>query len=260
MIKLNDVVANHIDGEFGLINKINKAMKEAADQFIYIGFLLKEADEFRYYEEAGYSNIYDFCEDNFGFGRSSTNNFIRVYRQFGSNNGIALLDNYKAYNYSQLTEMCSMNMKQLNECNPYMTVKELRAIKCGKSKLKIKYPIEPDVSKEVKVVDVSVSVQTSGHFTPLGVISLYHLWALERYLFERFSGKKYYDTPEALQSFVKNTGCNFGFNIFGEGTYPVEVFCYPENVEVDFNGNKAYVPYSVVYYIYDVLSQLKKNI
>ena len=162
MIDLNDLSVNHLDGEFGLINKINNAMKEAADQFVYIGFLLKEADEYKYYEEAGYNNIYDFCEDTFGFGRSSTNNFIRVYRQFGSKNGIALLDSYKAYNYSQLTEMCSMNMNQLNECNPYMTVRELRAVKRGTSKLKREYTVEADEPQEVEVVKASVPSRQSG--------------------------------------------------------------------------------------------------
>ena len=149
---MNNLSVNHLDGEYGLINKINKAMKEAADQFVYIGFLLLEADNLRYYEEAGYNNIYDFCEDNFGFGRSSTNNFIRVYRQFGRKDGIALLDSFKAYSYSQLTEMCSMNMKQLNECTPYMSVKELRAVKHRTTKIDLK-PVD-----KVK----SVSVQTSG--------------------------------------------------------------------------------------------------
>lgn len=245
----NNVVVNHLDGEYGLINKINNAMKEAADQFIYIGFLLKEADDFKYYEEAGYNNIYDFCEDKFGFGRSSTNNFIRVYRQFGSKNGIALLDSFKAYSYSQLTEMCSMNMKQLNECNPYMTVKELRAVKHGTTK------IDLESFNKVK----SISVQTSGQITSYFKIGLHHLSVLERYLFDRFSGNKYYDSLDSLQSFVCNTGSNFSFEISGEGIYPVSVFCYANCVTVDFNGDIVDIPYSVVYYIYDVLAQLKKS-
>lgn len=153
-----DVSNNHLDGEYGLTNKIKDAMQEVANQFIYIGFLLKEADEYGYYREGGYDNIYDYCEENFGFGRSSTNNFIRVYRQFGCTNGIGLLESYKAYSYSQLTEMCSMNTNQLNECNPYMTVRELRAVKRGTTKLKLEYTVEPDKSKEVE----PEIVQTSG--------------------------------------------------------------------------------------------------
>lgn len=246
-----NLVNNHLDGEYGLINKINQAMKEAAEQFVYIGFLLKEADSLKYYEEAGYKNIYDFCEDTFGFGRSTTNNFIRVYRQFGSNNGIALLDSYKAYNYSQLTEMCSMNMKQLNQCNPYMTVRELRAVKRGTTKMKLEYTVEPDNSSEV----AQVPVQTSGRIVNIyNSINIHQLGALEKYLFDRFSGSHYYDSPESLQSFLQNTGAHFSYEVFGEGIYPVDLMCYPENVEVNFNGNKSYIPYSVVYYIYNVLS------
>ena len=53
--------------------------------------------------------------------------------------------------------MCSMNMKQLNECNPYMTVKELRAVKRGITKIDIN-PVVPVEPKEV----IAVPVQTSG--------------------------------------------------------------------------------------------------
>lgn len=164
---MNNIICdNHLDGDFGLTSKIKNALAEAASNFIYIGFLLKEADDLKYYLEGGYDNIYDYCEDNFGFGRSSTNNFIRVYRQFGSTNGIGLLDSYKAYSYSQLTEMCSMNVKQLNKCNPYMSVRELRAIKSNKPfSIKVK-----DTS--ASVVDKPIVFQTSGQlqFGPTGPI------------------------------------------------------------------------------------------
>ena len=252
----SNLVLNHLDGEYGLTNKIKDALKEAASQFVYIGFLLKEAEDFGYYREGGYDNIYDYCEENFGFGRSSTNNFIRVYRQFGSRNGIGLMDSYKQYSYSQLTEMCSMNMRQLNKCNPYMTVKELRAVKKGTMSMKLEYTIEND---KPTVID-DVPVQTSGQDKQLDVIGLYHLSALERYLFDRFGGKKYYDSPESLQAFVCNTGADFSFNIFGEGTYPVSIMCCQNYVEVNFNSNKANIPYSVVYYIYDILSHFKNTI
>lgn len=175
------LVDNHLDGEFGLTNKIKNALAEAASNFIYIGFLLREADDCKYYLEGGYDNIYDYCEDQFGFGRSSTNNFIRVYRQFGSNNGIGLLDSYKVYSYSQLTEMCSMNMKQLNMCNPSMTVKELRAVKKNNSLLAVS-------NSYLKVDDKTV--QTSGrlNYGCTGSVMVEFPRSFVIQFFERFFG------------------------------------------------------------------------
>lgn len=124
---MNEVVVNHIDGYTGLTNKIKSVLENIRSEFIYIGFLLDEADRFEYYLEAGFDNIYDYCELNFGFKKSSTNNFIRVYRCFGD--GMFLKDNYKDYSYSQLTEMCSMTPHQLSLCSSDKTVLELRQIK-----------------------------------------------------------------------------------------------------------------------------------
>ena len=242
---MSDVAVNHLEGEFGLINKVKNAMQEAAEQFVYIGFLLLEADNCKYYEEDGFDNIYDFCEHHFGFGRSSTNNFIRVYRQFGSSNGIGLLDSYKPYSYSQLTEMCSMDIKQLNECNPSMSVRELRAVKRGNIAVKVDCVEELETENSVE----TVPSRQSGQF------SLMHLQALEQFLKSRFMHSSPIDfvSPDALSKFVLNQGCVFDCTVYVLGMVKVDLMCFSEHIEIKVNRDKGFVPYYIAYFIYRLL-------
>ena len=64
--------------------KIKKAMYETAKQFVYIGFLLWEVQEYGYYSEKGYADVYEYAETELGFKRSSTKNFIAINIKFGS--------------------------------------------------------------------------------------------------------------------------------------------------------------------------------
>lgn len=119
-VVLKDDEVNHLSGVHGYTAKIEDAMNRAKHEFIYIGFLLSEVDSFGYYREAGFNDVYEYCEVTFGFKRSSTNNFIRVYRQFGE--AMGLKEAYKKYSYSHLVEMCSMNGFQLSQCRPEYNV------------------------------------------------------------------------------------------------------------------------------------------
>lgn len=154
---------NHLDGDYGLTSKVRDALRKAADEFVYIGFLLDEAERCEYYKEGGYESIYEYCEAEFGFKRSSTNNFIRVYRRFGEY--MHLQERYKSFSYSQLVEMTPLDDKKLILCKPDMTVRELRELKHSKSSGNVVYTVEPE---EVKEEPIKAPVQTSGRFLSYG--------------------------------------------------------------------------------------------
>ena len=106
----------YLDGPNGVTEKIKRAMYDVARQFVYIGFLLYEVQEYRYYLEKGYESVYEYAETELGFKRSSTKNFIAINYEFGCRNGretggiahqrtISLQSQYEQFNYSQLCEM-----------------------------------------------------------------------------------------------------------------------------------------------------------
>ncbi len=159
-----------LDGPNGVTEKIKKAMYDAARTFVYIGLLLYEVQTYRYYEEKGYQNVYEYAEVELGFKRSSTKNLIAINTTFGTDrNGLHtmyLLPEYKDFKYSQLCEMLSMSAAKREAVTPDMTVKEIRSLK--------KQPESPpDSSKE------KINGQTSGQIkqeTETVAITINNIW------------------------------------------------------------------------------------
>lgn len=132
----------HLDGARGVTEKIKKAMYDAAKQFVYIGFLLWEVQQYGYYLEGGYTNVYEYAEAELNFKRSSTKNFIAIAETFGNKYygeraqiggcilpTMNLQPEYEQFNYSQLCEMLAMSPAQREKVTPDMTIKQIRALK-----------------------------------------------------------------------------------------------------------------------------------
>lgn len=148
----------HLDGSNGVTEKIKHAMYDAARQFVYIGFLLWEVQEFGYYNEKGYASVYEYAEKELGFKKSSTKNFIAINYEFGCRNGLprgiahqrtmSLQPQYQQFNYSQLCEMLSMSDKQREKVTPDMTVKQIR---------ELKREVEPDLPPDMETIPIPLS-------------------------------------------------------------------------------------------------------
>lgn len=135
-----DLSINHLHGSNGVTEKIKKAMYESAKQFVYVGFLLKEVRDYKYYEEGGYDDVYAYAEFELGFKRSSTKNFIAIAETFGiqewkyqgitrKSQSMSLQPAYEKFNYSQLVELLAMSPAQRQAAKPEMTVRDLRSMK-----------------------------------------------------------------------------------------------------------------------------------
>lgn len=136
----NEIIVDHLHGSNGVTEKIRKAMYNAAREFVYIGFLLYEVQEYKYYEEAGFSSVYEYAEFELGFKRTSTKNFIAIAREFGTSKQqyqgraietqtMSLQPAYEKFNYSQLVELLAMSSTQREKAKPDMTIKQLRQLK-----------------------------------------------------------------------------------------------------------------------------------
>lgn len=142
----NEIKTNHLDGEYGVTNKIKQAMYDAAKQFVYIGFLLYEVETYGYYREKGYETVFDYAAQELGFKKTTTKNMIAINYAFGCRNereygGIAnsrtmsLQPAYEKFNYSQLTEMLSMSEKQRSQVTQDMSIRKIREIKKQEKKI-----------------------------------------------------------------------------------------------------------------------------
>lgn len=161
----------YLDGPDGVTEKIKKAMYDAARQFVYIGFLLWEVQEYGYYKEHGYQSVYEYAEAELGFKKSSTKNFIAINYEFGCKDNrpygiahqrtISLQPKYRQFKYSQLCEMLAMSPAKRETITPDMTIKKIREIKKQQ---------EPDLPADMETIPITMpenklTGQTSGQIT-----------------------------------------------------------------------------------------------
>lgn len=93
------------------------------------------------------NNIYEYAEVKFGYGRTTTKNFLALYKEFCSPSG-SLLPEYKDFNYSQLVEMIPLASDQREQITPKATIKDIRKVKKSLKQLEIE-----DVSEDVPEED-----------------------------------------------------------------------------------------------------------
>lgn len=122
---------------FALLNlnsttdKINKTLGKIKEDFVYIGFLLWEVREYKFYESKGYSSVVEYAEKELNFKKTSTYNFISVCEKFSSkkengNPTMNLDSKFKDFSFSQLVEIKTLPVEQLNSFNPNMSKRDIR--------------------------------------------------------------------------------------------------------------------------------------
>ena len=132
-INMDDLESKKIYAE-SHSEKIKKSMVKIVHEFLYVGFLLWEVREYRYYEGLGYKDVVEYAEREFCFKRSSTFNFIRLSETYSEPTkygtpSLHLADKYRGYSQSQLTEMLSLGPSKVNEVTPNMSIREIRNLK-----------------------------------------------------------------------------------------------------------------------------------
>lgn len=159
-------VPEGIDAGFvSICQTIDKNIGRINDSFFCIACLLHELKNCSWSNFSRYFclDFYDFSKSRFGFGVTTTKNFLAIYDKFviaDFGEAPMLKEEYKDYGYSQLVELASVEASQLDEFSPEMTVKEIRkkkkqlAGKVKENKPIRQAKIEPDTSEETPVKTV----------------------------------------------------------------------------------------------------------
>lgn len=136
------------------LNKLKELLKQNNDNYIYLGLLLRESDNFyRNIPDKNYKDLYSFAKEELELCRTTVKYLIGVNRRFA--NGMKLQEKYEKYKYSQLREMLSLSDSQLDLVNPAMTVEEIKALK------KVKNVDEDTVLNKLKsVANSSIAFET----------------------------------------------------------------------------------------------------
>lgn len=110
------------------VRSIKRNIEDSVKSYLLIGRELNRIKENKSYLILNYMNIYEFTKAVFGFGETTTKNYINVFNRFGVedtiNSELTIKNNYSP---SQLVEM--LTVKDLSKVNDSMTIKEIRFVK-----------------------------------------------------------------------------------------------------------------------------------
>ena len=113
---------------------IRNKLQGMTQNFIGIGFYLRQIKETEGFQKDGYASIYEMAEDQYGIKRSTAIRWMQMNEKFSQGGYSPFLDSgYKDFGKSQLQEMLYLDGEQLEEVTPEMTVREIREIRTPES-------------------------------------------------------------------------------------------------------------------------------
>ena len=114
-------------GYQGTMEIIYGGIRTLKESFVTIGWGLCRIKDMQWYLKEGCGDIYQFARQKFQFSQSTTSRCMGIWRKFSRDSGSPELDaRYEGYSISQLTEMLPLEMEELKNIHPEMTVQEIR--------------------------------------------------------------------------------------------------------------------------------------
>lgn len=118
------------EGYIDLKNKIKDKLNETVNNFIIIGYYLKQIRDSGAYVTDGYHSIEDFAHGEYHLSKSTADRFMDINTMFSvDGNSLEIKEQYRTYGYSKLQEMLTMKPEDFELVTEDTTVKQMREIK-----------------------------------------------------------------------------------------------------------------------------------
>lgn len=246
------------EGYAEIKSKIKDKLNETTNNFIIIGYYLKQVRDSGAYVQDGYHNMEEFAQGEYRLSASTASRFMDINTRFSEGgNSLHIKEEYCNYGYSKLQEMLTVKENDMELITPDMTVAQIREIKKvekeeDQEEARVKEENLPLVkmSNESEPVAGQHETVATSQYSPLEKI-LIALWK---------------DRPAELLSGIRGgmiTGSELaeelspsGSKTFTSGTYML--FMYTENVGVKFRyyaNGKA----NIETYTYDQIIEITNN-
>ncbi len=109
---------------------IRNRLQETSENFIVIGYRLKQMRESRMYEQEGFRSLSEFALREYNLSRATVTHLIKINDKFSEGgNSMQLKENYRKYGFAKLQEMLYLTDEELEEVTEDMTVREIREIR-----------------------------------------------------------------------------------------------------------------------------------
>lgn len=107
---------------------IRQKLKETAENFVYIGYRLKQIRDSGMFN--GCEDIFDFAKKEYGLEKSTVSRFIAINEKFSeSGNSLELKKEYSSFGSSKLAEMLTLPDAECQLITDRTTVREIRELK-----------------------------------------------------------------------------------------------------------------------------------
>lgn len=149
---MNELIENvepEIKAYSDLKNATDKAMAQAVENFVLIGYLLRKAkDEPELLSGSGYSDYKEFAKSEYGLEESQVSRFISINERYGD--GASLLPQYRGFGQSKLAEMLTLPAAVAEELPTEITRQEIRELK-------------KEIAEENKISELELHVERAEH-------------------------------------------------------------------------------------------------
>lgn len=107
---------------------IRKRLTEAVQNFVYIGYRLKQIRDSGMF--GGTASIFEFAEKEYGLSKSTVSRFIAINEKYSEGgNSLELKEQYKNFTSSKLSEMLSLPDSECEMITENTTVRDIRKLK-----------------------------------------------------------------------------------------------------------------------------------
>ena len=114
----------------GIKQHIKEKLNETVNNFIIIGYYMKQVRDKGLYLQDGYNSIEEFAKGEYKLSESTAKRFMDINTMFSvGGNSLEIRQEYNGYGYSKLQEMLTMKEEDLQLVTPDTTVKQIREIK-----------------------------------------------------------------------------------------------------------------------------------
>ena len=147
---MNEIKTRHSE----IKNNIRDRLQNMKNDYVAIGYYLRQELNDKLYLEDGYKNVHEFAQSEFGMKKATVNHCIRINMEFSvGGNSKEIDDKYSEFSKSQLQELLYIKKEKREEVTPNMTVRQIREMR------EDRLDVEPE--EEKKSLDDQVPGQDS---------------------------------------------------------------------------------------------------
>ena len=135
-------------GNYGQFKEaLDKEILSAAESFVKIGYLLKQARDTNILRESGYENLYEFAKAEYGIDKGTVSRYIAINDRFSiGGNAPALENKYSGRGVAKLQEMLTLSDEVIDVIPAETSKAEIQEIK-------------RDIKEEQEKTDIEVMLE-----------------------------------------------------------------------------------------------------